>query len=173
VETTTDTEVTAPARFEDAFADLYRLAYRVAFRILGDRGDAEDAAQETLSRAHQRWSRLAPRPEGWVATVAGNLAIDRIRRRRRVGPRPDGGIALVDPLLVERLDLARALRTLPRRQRQVVVLRYLADHSELDVADELGCSPGAVKTHASRGLAALRRVLDAGDPNRRGDVQPS
>jgi RNA polymerase sigma factor (sigma-70 family) len=61
--------------------------------------------------------------------------------------------------MAERMDLTRALRRLPRRQRQVVVLRYLADWSEIDVAGELGCSTGAVKSHASRGLAALRRHL--------------
>ena len=147
-------------RFEEAFADLYRLAYRVSFRVLGDRGDAEDVAQEALARTHVRWSKLADKPEGWVVTVATNLSIDRHRRRSRPLPRGDEVLALVDAHLAERLDLVHALRRLPRRQRQVVVLRYLADWSELDVADELGCSPGAVKSHAARGLASLRRHLD-------------
>src|ERR1700729_1737629 len=53
-----------PAGFDLAFAGLYRLAYRVAFRILGDRGDAEDVAQEALARACLRWSRPKDRPEG-------------------------------------------------------------------------------------------------------------
>src|SRR5580698_1382531 len=96
--------------FEEAFPDLFRLAYRVSFRLLGDRGDAEDAAQEALARAHVRWHKLAERPEGWVVTVATNLAIDRIGRRRRPPTLGTEPIALVDAHLPERVDLARALR---------------------------------------------------------------
>lgn len=148
------------AVFEQAFPDLYRLAYRVSFRVLGDRGDAEDTAQETLARTHVRWARLAGRPEGWVVKVATNLAIDRHRRRSRESTHNAEPLTLVDPFMTERIDLAEAIRRLPRRQREVVVLRYLADQSELEVADALGCSPGTVKVHASRGLASLRRQLD-------------
>lgn len=147
-------------RFEEVFPDLYRLAYRVSFRVLGDRGDAEDVAQEVLARTHLRWSRLRDRPHGWVVTVATNLAIDRLRRRQRsTGPVIEP-IALVETHLSERIDLARALRRLPRRQREVVVLRYMADWPELEVAEALGCSPGTVKSHASRGLAHLRHHLE-------------
>jgi RNA polymerase sigma-70 factor (sigma-E family) len=152
-----------PYDFDSAFPDLYRLAYRVAFKILGDRGDAEDVAQEALARAYLRWRRLEDRPHGWVSHVASNLAIDRYRRRRRTIPRPTNTIGLVDPTLVERIDLANALEKLPRRQRQVVVLRYLGDWSETNVALELGCSIGTVKRHASRGLEALRKELRAPD----------
>jgi RNA polymerase sigma factor (sigma-70 family) len=155
-------------RFEQAFADLYRLAYRVSFRVLGDRGDAEDVAQETLARANLRWQRLRERPEGWVVTVATNLAIDRYRRRRRQPSERTERLALVDAHLAERMDLAEALRRLSRRQREVVVLRYLADWPELAVAELLCCSPGSVKSHASRGLAALRKHL--GDHGSEGGV---
>jgi RNA polymerase sigma-70 factor (sigma-E family) len=148
-----------PRSFELAFADLYRLAYRVAFRLLGDRSEAEDIAQETLARATLRWARLHERPEGWVSRVASNLAVDRYRHRRREPRFPSGPVGIVDDRTVERSDLVAALRRLPRRQREVVVLRYLADYSEIDVATALGCSVGSVKTHGSRGLAALRRHL--------------
>jgi RNA polymerase sigma factor (sigma-70 family) len=57
------------------------------------------------------------------------------------------------------LDLQRALDRLSTRQREVVVLRYVADLSEADVARVLGCSVGSVKTHASRGLTTLRAVM--------------
>jgi RNA polymerase sigma-70 factor (sigma-E family) len=145
-------------RFEDSFNELYRLAYRVSFKILGDRGDSEDVAQEALARTHLRWSRLAAQPHGWVVRVATNLAIDRYRRRgRRVSASRE--LTLADAHLAERMDLAEAIGRLPRRQRQVVVLRYLADWSEADVAGALGCSAGTVKVHASRGLAALRGSL--------------
>ncbi len=59
----------------------------------------------------------------------------------------------------ERLDLYRALDALPRRQRDVLVLRHLADMSEAAVAEALGCSIGTVKSNASRARAALRAVL--------------
>jgi RNA polymerase sigma-70 factor (sigma-E family) len=146
--------------FDEAFPDLYRLAYRVSFRVLGDTGDAEDVAQEALARSHVRWSRLQDRPHGWVVTVATNLAIDRLRRRQRSAGPVSEPIVLVEAYLSERIDLAHALRRLPRRQRQVVVLRYLADLPELEVAQTLGCSPGTVKSHASRGLAHLRQHLE-------------
>jgi RNA polymerase sigma-70 factor (sigma-E family) len=148
-----------PDGFDLAFENLYRLAYRVAYRILGDQGDAEDVAQETLARAVVRWSRLKDRPEGWVTRVASNLAIDRYRRRRRPAAPMTGPVGLVDPHLGERGDLVVALRRLPRRQREAVVLRYLGDLSEAQVALEMGCSVGAVKSHGARGLTALRRHL--------------
>ncbi|HVX21615.1 MAG TPA: sigma-70 family RNA polymerase sigma factor [Acidimicrobiales bacterium] len=160
----------APDGFEAAFPDLFALGYRVAFRILGDGGDAEDVAQEALARAVVRWTAVQDRAGGWVARVAANLAIDRYRRRRRSGsgwsgPGPDW---VADRYQPERLDLARALRRLPRRQREVVVLRYLADWSEQDVAASLGCSVGTVKSHGARGLGSLRRALSDGDPGRPG-----
>ncbi len=167
------TAMRAPQSFERSFEVLYRLAYRVAFRILGDRSDAEDVAQETLARAVLRWSTLEARPEGWVSRVASNLAIDRYRQRIRSRRAPSGPIGVVDDRLGERADLVAALRSLPRRQREVVVLRYLADFSEADVAVVLGCSVGSVKTHASRGLAALRQRLGGPHEPEGDDVRAS
>jgi RNA polymerase sigma factor (sigma-70 family) len=140
--------------FDDEYPRLYARAYRVAFRVLGRREEAEDVAAEACARAYASWRRVSTYPEPWVARVASNLAIDAVRRRARdrdltEGTTPDG-------LHEERLDLQRALRALPRRQLEVVTLRYLADLSEEAVAAALGCSVGTVKTHASRGLAALR-----------------
>jgi RNA polymerase sigma-70 factor (ECF subfamily) len=150
--------------FDAAFPDLFRRAYRVAYRLLGSRADAEEIAQEAVARAYDRWARLTDggrgRPDGWVTTVAANLAVDRWRRRNR-----HGGVEVVpersvnDPSAATRLALRDAVGHLPKRQREVVVLRYLADYSEQDVARILGCSPGAVKQHASRGLARLRTAL--------------
>jgi RNA polymerase sigma-70 factor (sigma-E family) len=159
--------------FELAFEGLYRLAYKVAFRIVGDRPEAEDIAQEALARASLRWTRLHEHPEGWVSRVASNLAIDRYRRRRREPHIPVGPLGVVDDRVTERADLVAALRRLPRRQREVVVMRYLADLTEGDVAAALGCSVGAVKTHASRGLAALRRHMGETDAPDGDDVRAS
>jgi RNA polymerase sigma-70 factor (sigma-E family) len=146
----------APDGFDAAFPGLFTLAYQVAFRILADRGDAEDVAQEALARAVLRWRSLADKPAGWVVRVAANLAIDRYRRRRRSRLVQPLAISALDPTASLRVDLVRALHHLPRRQRQVVVLRYLADWSEQDVASELGCSIGSVKSYGARGLQALR-----------------
>jgi RNA polymerase sigma-70 factor (sigma-E family) len=162
-----------PDGFDLAFENLYRLAYRVAYRILGDQGDAEDVAQETLARAVVRWFRLKDRPEGWVTRVASNLAIDRYRRRRRPVAPMTGPVGLVDPYLGERGDLVVALRRLPRRQREAVVLRYLGDLSEAQVALEMGCSIGAVKSHGARGLTALRRQLSVAGGTDGNDVWAS
>jgi RNA polymerase sigma factor (sigma-70 family) len=79
----------------------------------------------------------------------------------------------VDERLGERGDLVAALRRLPRRQREVVVLRYLADLSESDVAVALGCSVGSVKSNGSRGLSALRRDLTGTDDTDGDDVRAS
>jgi len=142
--------------FDEQFDRLYSRAYGVAFKILGDRGDAEDIAQESLARANVRWTRVPAYPEPWVVRVEGNLAIDRSRRRAR--PVPAASSPAVD-LVDVRLDLRRALERLSRRQRDAVVLRYLGDLPEADVARLLGCSVGSVKTHATRGLAALRAAM--------------
>ncbi len=150
--------------FDEMFPELFRAAYRVAYRLLGSREDAADCAQEACARACTRWDELARSgsPVPWVVRVSGNLAIDRWRRDRRTAP-TDPGRADASGLDAERVDLWRALEGLSRRQREVVVLRYLADVSEAETAVLLGCSIGSVKTHASRGLAALRTALTIDD----------
>ncbi|HMJ78160.1 MAG TPA: sigma-70 family RNA polymerase sigma factor [Iamia sp.] len=157
-------------RFGDAFDDLSAVAHRVAYRLLGDRSEAEEVAQEALVRVYLRWRRVAPYAEAWVARVATNLALDQHRRRSRqrrhaaaVAATPAG--VADDPAagLVSHLELVEGLRRLPKRQREVVALRYLADISEAETALVLGCAPGTVKQHAHRGLAALRLSLTPPD----------
>ena len=94
-----------------------------------------------------------PPPRRTWRSASGASASD--RPDRCLGPRPP-----TDEHLHDRLELVRLLRELPRRQRDVVVLRYVADLSEADVAAALGCSVGSVKRHAHRGLAALRVAID-------------
>lgn len=161
-------EVTVARRglpsFDEAFPRLFSDAYRVAYRLLGDRSEAEDVAQEACARAYSRWSSVHDYAEPWCVRVAGNLALDLLRARTRAVRRnerltqdaaPAPGSSSVD----DRLDLYAALAKLPRRQRDVVVLRYLGDQSEQQTAATLGLSTGSVKTHASRGLAKLREVM--------------
>lgn len=152
-------DVAPPRDFDDAYPALFRDAYRVAFRLLGDREDAADVAQEACARACVRWRRLTRTGDAtpWLVRVAGNLAIDRWRRRRTAASHALP--AQTSTAIPDRVDLHRALGTLSRRQREVIVLRYFADLPEAEVAETLGCSVGSVKTHASRGLAALRAAL--------------
>ncbi len=155
------------ASFDEAFPELAALAYRVAFRLLGDRAEAEDVAQEALARAYARWRRVRDHAAPWVARVAANLALDQLRskgRREQVDLPPDPSSAGAERAALDRMELARLLASLPKRQREVVVMRYLADRSEADTAQALGTSVGSVKRHAHRGIASLRTAwagLDA------------
>ncbi|WP_083908437.1 SigE family RNA polymerase sigma factor [Ilumatobacter coccineus] len=163
----------APEDYVARFDEMFGVAYRAAYAVLGERGDAEDCAQDTLAKALVRWHRVGHHPIPWTARVATNAAIDRWRRRSRTlrGSWPDdeiirfGDPSLTDPthplaIVRQRNDLVRALRALPRRQREAVVLRHLLDLSEADTATALKCSPGTVKSATSRGLAKLRELLD-------------
>jgi len=167
----------ALGEYELAFARLHRRAYDVAFQLLGYRAEAEDVAQEALARAFIHWPKVHSYAEPWVVRVAGNLAIGSWRKNRRLTSLPDTdaegdqrrrgarppAASDVDGAahnLSDHLELRRALARLSRRQREVVILRHLAGYSERETATTLGCSSGTVKQHSSRGLAALRLVLD-------------
>jgi RNA polymerase sigma factor (sigma-70 family) len=147
--------------FEKAYDSLRRSAYRVAYRLLGERTAAEDVAAETLARAYSRWTSVKGHAQAWVVTVATNLALDVGRKRTRAAGRQ---FELVDEESVDdvelRWDLQAALRALPRRQREVVALRFLDDFSEQATADALSIDIGTVKSHASRGLSRLRATVE-------------
>ena len=147
--------------FEEAFERLRRAAYRAAYRLLGERAAAEDVAAEALARAYARWSSVCDHAEPWVITVATNLSLDVGRRRatatnrqRLLTDEP------ADDQVERRLDLQAALRALPRRQREVVVLRFLGDLSEQATAAALALDVGTVKSHAARGLSRLRITVE-------------
>lgn len=154
--------------FDAEFDRLLVAAYGVARRILGDQHLAEDVASEALARAYAHWRRIGRQPwrEGWVVRTASNLAIDvgRTQTRRRTvstaEPEPPPGIGTSDDdAVVLRIALVEALSALPRRQREVVSLRYLAGYSEAETAAALRVSAGSIKTHLSRGLGSLRERL--------------
>ncbi len=132
----------------------------MARRILGDEAAAEDVAAEAMARAYAHWGKIAQQPwrEGWVVRVASNLALDAVKRRKR-DDHTVLDVGVEDDDVVVRLALAEALALLPRRQREVVVLRHLGGLSEAECAQALRVSTGAVKTHLHRGLAALRNRL--------------
>jgi RNA polymerase sigma factor (sigma-70 family) len=155
------------AEFREAFSLLHERAYQAAFRLLGNQAAAEDVAQEALTRAYVHWTRLDERREGWVVTTAVNIVLDGFRRDkrwRRFHSDTAATLATTTDAVdadeqTQRLDLQRLLAALPRRQRQVAVLRYLEDRPVREVADLLGCSTGTVKRHAARAAATLRTAL--------------
>lgn len=144
--------------FEEAFADLYPRARGVALRLLGSVPEAEDAAAEALARALARWKRVGhlPHRDAWVLRVTANVAIDRVRRQRPLPPTTRDPTTPEDEAAVLRLTLVAALRALPTRQREAVVLRYMGGFSEQEAAAALGVSANTVKKHVQRGLATLR-----------------
>lgn len=155
-----------PASFVGRFPELYATAYRAAFAPLGRRAEAEECAQEACARAYARWRRVEPYALAFVARVAFNLAFDSLRKKKRERNYLNEHTAVQQShesvVADHRQSLVAALQSLPRRQREAVVLCYLADLPERSVASGLGCSVGTVKSATSRGLAQLRGVLAAG-----------
>ncbi|MFG3347393.1 SigE family RNA polymerase sigma factor [Streptomyces sp. NPDC048018] len=153
---------------DDGFAAFAVAAWprlvRTAQLLTGDFHEAEDLVQTTLAKVYARWRRV-PRGEIdlYVRRALINNNLSRLRRKRVVHlltpvlpelPRhASGGHA---EAVEQRTALLGALADLPPRQRAVMVLRYWEDLSEQEIATVLGCSIGTVKTHARRGLAALR-----------------
>jgi RNA polymerase sigma-70 factor (ECF subfamily) len=128
----------------------------------GSRDLAEDATQDAFTKALRRWRRVRQmdRPDGWVYVVAMNAARDRARKAERTStPAPEpavdhsGGVAV-------RLTVRDAIATLPPRQREAVVLRFLADLSLDEVATAMGCAVGTVKATLHQAMGALRVELD-------------
>ncbi len=161
-----------PKRGDDVFREFYERmqprAVGVARRLVGTAGVADDLAAEAFARAYARWREVQrhPNPDAWLLRVVGNLAIDHVRREsRRPDHRPDP--VRHDPSADHatlRVDLADALHRLSGRQQEVVVMRYLIDLTEEDVAVTLGMSTGSVKTHLHRATTKLRADLDGADP---------
>lgn len=137
---------------------------RTAVALTGDRPAAQDLVQEALIRVALRWRSLQGDPAAYAHRVLVNLAVDGWRARRRRpellvedgDARLDGAVPAQAGAVDARLDLLALLAELPPRQRAVVVLRYVEDRSEAEVADLLDLSVGAVKSAASRGMASLR-----------------
>ena len=156
----------AGASFEEFYAATVDRLLGHLFLVTGDLHAAEEIVQEAFTRAAMRWPRLRSYdvPEAWVRRVAMNLAADRARSLRRqtralmrLGPPP-----AVPSVSVETLALVEALRTLPVRQRQAVVLHYLADLPVAEIAQALAVPSGTVKSLLARGRRALAAKL--GEP---------
>lgn len=143
------------------YQQIFPLAFRVGYRFSGRRDDAEDAAQEALARAFQRWSRLRGQPwvRGWVLSTTLNI----LRRSRRLAASAHQEVPIPETDLDASLDLWSSIRRLPARQAQAVVLYYLADLPVADVAMIMGCREGTAKTHLDRARKALAGALGTSD----------
>lgn len=154
-------KVADDANFEEFFRSVLPAAVRAAYRILGSVPAAQDAAAEGLARALASWGKVQTmdNARGWVLRVTTNVALDMVRRGRRVTGLPEiPGLDELDRATL-RVALTEALSLLPARQREVVVLRYLVGMEEQEVAVHLGISENSVRTHRARALDRLRATL--------------
>lgn len=166
-------EAAVPRDAGEAVTALFRAHYaglvRLAVLLVDDDGGAEDVVQDAFARLHRRWGRLRDEEAayGYLRTAVVNGSRSRLRRLRTsrryaepqpgTAPSPEGDVIVHE----EHAAVRTALAALPRRQREVLVLRYYAGLTEADIAADLGVSRGAVKSHASRGIAALTRTLES------------
>jgi RNA polymerase sigma-70 factor (sigma-E family) len=157
---------------EQALAELYTLHYKPLVRLsallLRDIGAAEEVVQDAFIEMHKGWLRLRDTEKAlsYLRQAVVNRSRSVLRHRvvvDRNAPKPAPDMPSAEHgafALLERSAVIAALRQLPERQREAVVLRYYADMSEAQIADAMGISRGAVKSHTSRAMAALRSVLE-------------
>lgn len=142
---------------------------RTAFLLTGEQHAAEDLVQTTLEQVYVAWRRVgaADDPEAYVRRVMINAHARKHRRRLKefLAPKDDSGLTHELPDRGDRIAqaddrsaLLTALAQLPPRQREAVVLRYWEDLSESQAAEAMGCSVGAVKSNAAKGIAKLRAI---------------
>ena len=154
--------------FAEFYAANYGKVNALVAAVLGDRDEADDVTQETFARALARWPRLSSYelPEAWVRQVALRLAIDSGRRLRRTlrtlpllraavrATQPEPGTALTFT------PLGRALTRIPLREREAIVLHYVADLSVEQIAHERGIGVSTVKARLAAGRRRLERELE-------------
>jgi RNA polymerase sigma-70 factor (ECF subfamily) len=158
----------AGADFEGFYRAHYARLVGQMVAVVGDVHEAEDVVQEAFARASLHWSRVRGyhAPDAWVRRVALNYALSGLRRaryRRRALerlPRPDEAVPAAT---AEVVDMVAALRRLPLRQREVLVLFYVVELPVEEIGRHLRLPVGTVKSRLARGRTALGRLLDADD----------
>jgi RNA polymerase sigma-70 factor (sigma-E family) len=146
----------------------YRSLVRLAVLLVHDVPTAEEVVQDAFEAMHTAWRRLrdSEKALSYLRQAVVNRSRSVLRHRTVVDknapkPAPDEPSAEQGALaLIERSLVVAALRTLPDRQREAIVLRYYADLSEADIAATMGISRGAVKSHTARAMAALKSILE-------------
>lgn len=151
------------------FGAHYRPLVRLSSLLLHDLGAAEEITQDAFVALHARWRHLRD-PDKAVAYLRQSVVnrsrsalrhrgvVDRFLRRQAppsTAPSAESGALAA----VEHAGVLAAVRALPARQREALVLRYYGELSEAEVAEAMGVTAGAVKSHTARALASLRRVL--------------
>jgi RNA polymerase sigma-70 factor (ECF subfamily) len=146
--------------FTDFYRDRRDPVARALALTLGDVHLAAEATDEAMTRAYQRWARVASfdNPGGWVYRVGLNWAGSARRRRQRL-PASPAEREQTDVALPAEPDLLAALAELDVRQRAVIVCRYYLGMSEAETAAALGTRPGTVKSRLHRGLHHLQGRL--------------
>ncbi|WBC16727.1 sigma factor-like helix-turn-helix DNA-binding protein [Micromonospora sp. WMMA1998] len=149
--------------FTEFYLATYRRLVGQLFVLTGNRHDAEELAQEAFSRALPRWTKISgyDAPEAWVRRVAFNLAFSRRRKALRGAAAllRLGGDRFHDGDSSDGVAVAEALRAVPVRHRQALVLHYVVDLSVREVAVELGVPENTVKTWLRRGRQQLHAAL--------------
>lgn len=160
-----DPVVATRVSFEDFYMKDYQAVVGLAYALSGSRWLAEDLAQEAFLAAHRRWPRVSAydQPGAWVRRVVANLSVSAFRRRVveartlvRLGHDERRRLPELQPVDAEFWGLVRSL---PRRQSQVVALHYLEDLPVAEVAAILDMAPGTVKKHLFDGRRELARRL--------------
>jgi RNA polymerase sigma-70 factor (sigma-E family) len=158
----------ADGNLVELFREHHLELVRLALIVVGDLATAEDVVQDVFERMHRRWHRLHNPASGLAYARSSVLnACRSVHRRsavaRKHAPQLAAGSAATGPdstsALADRSELAQALRALPRRQREVLVLRYYADLDVAEIAATLRIAPSAVRSNCTRGLVALARIL--------------
>ncbi len=139
---------------------------RLAYLMLGDRASAEDVVQEAFCGLYRQWPRLADagRALPYLRACVLNGSRSQLRRRARRHPEPAAQPPLISAEAAvitseERREVLRALRQLPARQREAVVLRFYLDLSPEEAAATMGIGPSSVRSATHRALTALGRLL--------------
>jgi RNA polymerase sigma-70 factor, ECF subfamily len=153
------------ARLREAYSRHKNLVYAVALRVVRNPHDAEDVCHDVFVKLMSRTDAepTSPTFPAWLATVARNEALDHIRRssRRRYDPIEDVPIADRRPATVVDPVLREAIASLPRDQREVVILRLVAGLQPSEIAGQLVRTPASVNGLLHRATGTLRRQLAA------------
>jgi len=150
------------------YAAHYRSLVRLAALLLRDMATAEEVVQDSFVAMHDGWRRLRDNDKAlsYLRQSVVNRSRSVLRHRvvvDRNAPKPPPDMPSAEQgaiTLLERSAVVTALRTLPPRQREALVLRFYGDLSEAQIAAAMGISKGAVKSHTARAMTALRSVLE-------------